>query len=65
MALFELMIVNSAIRNIIRSGDMTQMYNAIQSGRSSGMIDMESYAKVMIEQGLVRAEDCIGFFRTE
>ena len=45
IALFELMIVNSGIKNLIRSGDMAQVNNAIQMGRSEGMIPMYTYAQ--------------------
>ena len=33
VALFELMLVNSGIKNLIRSGDLAQVNNAIQMGR--------------------------------
>jgi twitching motility protein PilT len=36
IALFELMLVNSGIKNLIRSGDLAQVNNAIQMGRSEG-----------------------------
>lgn len=65
IAIFELMVVNSAIRNIIRTGDMAQIHNAIQAGRSSGMVKMEKYAEIMEEKGIIKKEDYIHFFREE
>jgi len=65
LAIFEFMIINGAIRNIIRTGDMGQLPNAIVSGRNSGMITMEHYAKVLAEEGYIREEDFVHFFRTE
>lgn len=65
IAIFELMIINGAIRNIIRTGDLGQLPNAIVSGRSMGMITMQHYAQVLAEEGYVREEDFVHFFRTE
>ena len=65
IAIFELMIINGAIRNIIRTGDLGQLPNAIVSGRSMGMVTMQHYAQVLAEEGYVREEDFVHFFRTE
>ena len=65
VAIYELMIVNSAIRNIIRTGDMTQIHNAMLSGREIGMILMEDYARELEAQEIVRDKDFIQFFREE
>lgn len=45
IALFELMLVNSGIKNLVRSGDLAQLNNAIQMGRAEGMIPMYTYAQ--------------------
>lgn len=65
VALFELMIVNSAIRNIIRTGDMTQIHNAMLAGREIGMVRMEDYAGQLATQGIVAEESFKNFFREE
>jgi twitching motility protein PilT len=65
VALYELLIVNSAIRNIIRTGEMTQIHNAMLSGREIGMILMHEYAAELEEQGIVHEKDFIQFFREE
>ena len=65
VALYELLIVNSAIRNIIRTGKMTQIHNAMLSGREIGMILMHEYAAELEEQGVVHNKDYIQFFREE
>ncbi len=65
IALFELMIVNSGIRNIIRTGDMGQIHNAMISGRDSGMLLMEDFANNLAEQGLIKKESYQNFFREE
>lgn len=65
IALFELMIVNSGIKNLIRNGDMAQMNNAIQMGRTEGMIPMYTYAQELEQKGIIRNEDYAGFFTNQ
>ena len=65
VAIFELMIVNSAIRNIIRTGDMTQIHNAMLAGREGGMVRMEDYANELADQGIVHSDNFESFFREE
>lgn len=65
IAIFEFMIVNAAIRNIIRTGDMAQIFNSIQSGRKEGMVLMQNYAEMLRDKGLIYEKDYIGFFREE
>lgn len=62
IALFELMIANSGIKNLIRTGDMAQINNAIQMGRSEGMIPMYTYAQDLEQKGIIKREDYIGYF---
>lgn len=57
IAIFELMLVNPGIKNLIRSGDMAQMNNAIESGRSEGMIPMHIHAAELEKRGIIRRED--------
>ena len=57
IALFELMIANNAIRNLVRNGDFVQLDNAIQSGRNEGMITMESHAAFLLERGIISEKD--------
>lgn len=65
VGIFELMIVNGAIRNIIRTGDITQINNVIHTNRDAGMISMQSYAEELEKQGIIRREDYIGYFKEE
>ncbi|MCT4592282.1 MAG: PilT/PilU family type 4a pilus ATPase [Candidatus Gracilibacteria bacterium] len=62
IAIFELMIINAALRNIIRSGDTGQIANAIQAGRGIGMIKMETYAEELRLRNIVRPEDYMHYF---
>lgn len=65
IAIFELMIVNSGIKNLIRSGDLSQIDNAIQMGRSEGMIPMYVHAQELEKKGIIRQEDYKGFFTNQ
>lgn len=65
IAIFELMIINAALRNIIRSGETSQILNAIQAGRKEGMIKMETYAEELRQQGIILEKDYLHFFRKE
>lgn len=65
IAIFELMLVNPGIKNLIRSGDMAQMNNAIESGRSEGMIPMHIHAAELEKRGIIHREDYEGFFTNQ
>jgi twitching motility protein PilT len=63
--IYEIMIINSAIRNIIRTGDLAQMDNAIQSGKKEGMIKMKAYADNLRDKSIILEKDYINFFKEE
>lgn len=65
IAIFELMIVNSGIKNLIRLGDLSQINNAIQMGRSEGMIPMYVHAQELEKKWIIHREDYIGFFTNQ
>jgi Tfp pilus assembly pilus retraction ATPase PilT len=66
IAIFELMLVNSGIKNLIRSGDLAQINNAIQMGRSEGMMPMYvSRAGVRTKRHHSHREDYAGFFTNQ
>lgn len=65
IAIFELMIVNSGIKNLIRSGELSQINNAIQMGRSEGMVPMYIHAQELEKKGIIRREDYSGFFTNQ
>lgn len=65
IALFELMLVNSGIKNLIRSWDMAQIENAIQTGRAEGMVPMATYAQDLEKKWIIQRDDYIGFFTNQ
>ena len=52
----EVMIVNSAIANLIREGQTHQIYSAIQTGKSLGMQSMDSALAELCRDGLITFE---------
>jgi twitching motility protein PilT len=65
IAIRELMFTNSAIRNILKTGDYSQIKSAIELGTADGMITMKAYADMLREKGYIRAEDYLGYFVNE
>lgn len=52
----EIMLVNGAIRNLIREGKTPQIANVIQTGRSQGMRTMDDALKELFERGMISRE---------
>ncbi len=53
IAACEVMVANSAIRNLIREGKTHQMYSSIQAGKNHGMITMDQSLANMVIAGKV------------
>ncbi|MBF0453790.1 MAG: type IV pilus twitching motility protein PilT [Magnetococcales bacterium] len=53
VAAHEIMVGNSAIKNLIRENKIPQMYSAIQTGRKEGMMTLEQTLQELVEQGVV------------
>lgn len=56
VAAHEIMIGTPAIRNLIREDKVAQMYSAIQTGGSFGMVTMDQSLKNLLQKGLITAE---------
>lgn len=56
VAAHEIMIGTPAIRNLIREDKIAQMYSAIQTGGSVGMITMDQTLKNLVQKGLITPE---------
>lgn len=61
IAVYELLIFDSGIRNIIRHGNLSQLKTAIQSGAQEGMISMDTYAYQLAEEGVISQKDADSF----
>lgn len=58
-AAHEIMMCNSAIRNLIREDKVAQMYSAIQTGQSAGMQTLEQCLRKLVNEGIVSKEAAI------
>ncbi|MDO6683589.1 MULTISPECIES: type IV pilus twitching motility protein PilT [unclassified Oceanobacter] len=56
VASHEIMIGTPAIRNLIREDKVAQMYSAIQTGASYGMVTMDQSLKTLLSRGLISRE---------
>lgn len=60
-AAFEIMHANTAVRNLIREGKVYQIDNVIATGRSDGMISMDTSIYELYEKGRITAENAIKY----
>jgi twitching motility protein PilT len=62
----EILRATSAVRNLIRKGDDHQLYSALTTGRSEGMVSMEQSLAEMVRSGRVSRETALAHcFRRE
>gem|GEM_PF-2152591 len=59
------MMMTPGIRNLIRTGDLVQIGNAIEMGQSEGMITMKNYADNLRDRQIIREEDYINYFQDD
>ncbi|MFH1545968.1 MAG: type IV pilus twitching motility protein PilT, partial [Patescibacteria group bacterium] len=65
VAIYELMLTTSAIRNAIRKGDTPQLENTITTSAGLGMISFNQSAERLVEQGIVEQKNVEPFIRRE
>lgn len=53
VAALEVMICNPAIRNLIREDKIAQMYSAIQTGQSQGMLTLDQHLQQLVAQNIL------------
>lgn len=59
VAAFEVMKVNSAIRDLIKEGKTNQIYSAIQAGSEEGMQLLEHSLKALYQNGIISLEEAM------
>jgi twitching motility protein PilT len=57
----ELLLNNSAMKNLIREGKYNHMGNVLQTGRTLGMHTLHDSIKELCEKGLIDNEDAASF----
>lgn len=65
VAMHELMITTSGIRNAIRQGDLPMIDNAIATGADTGMMTMRQSAQRLVTAGLVTQADIEPYFAND
>lgn len=65
VGIYELVIFDPSIQNIVKHGNLNQLRTAIQSGAGEGMISMDTYAYQMAQQGVISQEDIGRFTENE
>jgi twitching motility protein PilT len=55
----ELLLVNSAIKNLIRDAKTYQIQTVLQTGVAAGMITMESSLKALCDRGVITEDDAL------
>lgn len=60
-AVFEVMMVNPAIRNLIRENKVFQIDNMIQTGAAQGMISMDNSIATCVRNGEISREDAFTY----
>lgn len=63
--IYEVLIVNTAVRNVIRTWEMWQMWNAMLAGRGEWMVLMKDYADKLRDEWKIEESSYAWFFRTE
>jgi twitching motility protein PilT len=61
----ELMFVTPAIQNLIRTGELQQMYSLMQTGNSDGMLLLEQSLASLCAFGLISREHAMELVRDE
>lgn len=61
----EIMFVTSAIANLIRTGELQQIYSMMQTGNADGMLLLEQSLANLFHFGLITREDAVRLARDE
>lgn len=63
VAAYEILIVNTAISNLIREGKTFQMHSIIQTARKEGMVLLEQSILELVQKKMVKAEDAAVYLK--
>ncbi len=53
VAVYEVLVVNQAVTNLIRKGNLEQLINIITTGRAEGMIPFDASLRHLFDQGMI------------
>ena len=57
----ELLIADTAVRNVIRESRTFELYNIINSSGSKGMVSLDRYLAELVKKGLVTYDDALAY----
>jgi twitching motility protein PilT len=57
IAAYEVMVANTAIRNLIKEGKTHQLRNSLVTGHREGMVTLEQSLSTLVQAGLVQYDD--------
>jgi twitching motility protein PilT len=58
-AAYEVLVANSAIRNLIKEGKTHQLRNSLVTGQKEGMVTLEQSLSSLVQAGLVSYQDAV------
>jgi twitching motility protein PilT len=59
VAAYEVLVANSAVRNLIKEGKTHQLRNSLVTGQREGMLTFEQSLSMLVQSGQVRYEDAV------
>ncbi|MFC0430080.1 type IV pilus twitching motility protein PilT [Kutzneria buriramensis] len=59
VAAYEVLVANSAVRNLIKEGKTNQLRNSLVTGQREGMVTFEQSLSVLVQGGWVSYEDAV------
>jgi twitching motility protein PilT len=57
VAAYEIMVGNTAVRNLIRESKVAQLYSAMQTGSNVGMQTLDQSLAKLVQQGQISTEE--------
>jgi twitching motility protein PilT len=59
VAAYEVLVANSAVRNLIKEGKTHQLRNTLVTGQKDGMVTFEQSLSALVQAGVVTYEDAL------
>lgn len=65
VGIFEMMFMTTGIKNLVRDGNMNQIFSSIEMWVKEGMITMRKYADALKEKGIVEESSYSDYFQDD
>jgi twitching motility protein PilT len=59
VAAYEVMVANTAVRNLIKEGKTHQLRHSVVTGQREGMVTLEHSLNALVGGGIVTREDAV------